>query len=163
MRTHIPTYRIGLLMPFNDFSAQSQTAIFGKHVINDIHDMLETEDIKIKTRRLTPFRWNSNAGNHILERVNASDSLIIDISYNEPTMYYSFGIISLAAQINLWDMNIFLIKNEDYCEHVNLPPFLEDYADEVIKYRFNENGLSIVSAYKYNEMLESIGEEMFEV
>jgi len=60
-------------------------------------------------------------------------------------------------------MNIFLIKNEDYCEHVNLPPFLEDYADEVIKYRFNENGLSIVSAYKYNEMLESIGEEMFEV
>lgn len=100
MRTHRPTYRIGLLMPFNDFFAQSQTAFFGKHVIDDIHDMLETEDINIKTRRVTPFRWNSNAGNFILERVNTINSLIIDISYNEPTMYYSFGIISLAAQIN---------------------------------------------------------------
>ena len=163
MRTHIPTYRIGLLMPFNDFFAQSQTAFFGKHVINDIHDMLETEDINIKTRRVTPFRWNSNAGNFILERVNTINSLIIDISYNEPTMYYSFGIISLAAQINQWDMNIFLIQNEDYCEQGNLPPCLEAYTDEVIKYRFHENDFSIVSANKYNEMLESIVEEMFEV
>lgn len=163
MRTHTLTYRIGLLMPFNDFFAQSQTAFFGKHVIDDIHDMLETEDINIKTRRVTPFRWNRNAGNFILERVNTINSLIIDISYNEPTMYYSFGIISLAAQINQWDMNIFLIQNEDYCEHGNLPPCLEAYTDEVIKYRFHENDFSIVSANKYNEMLESIVEEMFEV
>ena len=111
-------------MPFNDFFSQSQTAFFGKHVIDDIHDMLETEDINIKTRRVTPFRWNRNAGNFILERVNTINSLIIDISYNEPTMYYSFGIISLAAQINQWDMNIFLIQNEDYCEQGNLPPCL---------------------------------------
>lgn len=163
MRTQTPTYRIGLLMPFNDFFAQSQTAFFGKHVIDDVHDMLETEDINIKTRRVTPFRWNSNAGNYILERVNTSDSLIIDISYHEPTMYYSFGIISLAAQINQWDMNIFLIQNEDYCEKGNLPPCLEAYTDEVIKYRFLENDFSIVSANKYSEMLESIVEEMFEV
>lgn len=150
-------------MPLNDFYAQSQTAFFGKHIIDDIHDMVETEDINIKTRRVTPFRWNRNAGNFILERVNTINSLIIDISYNEPTMYYSFGIISLAAQINQWDMNIFLIQNEDYCEQGNLPPCLEGYTDEVIKYRFHENDFSIVSANKYNEMIGSIVEEMFEV
>jgi hypothetical protein len=163
MNIHIPTYRIGLLMPFNDFFAQSQTALFGKQVINDIHKILESEDVNIRTRRVTPVRWSTHSGNYMLERVNKSNSLIIDISYNEPTMYYSFGIISLAAQFNKWDMNIFLIQNEDLSEQVNLPTFLESYKDEVIKYRLIDNDFTIATENRYSEMIESIADELFEL
>jgi hypothetical protein len=163
MNIHIPTYRIGLLMPFNDFFAQSQTALFGKQVINDIHKILESEDVNIRTRRVTPVRWNPNSGNYMLERVNSSDSLIIDISYNEPTMFYAFGIISVVAQIQQVDKNIILIQNEETANNSHFPMCLEAYKKEVINYHFEDGSLEIISFDKYSEMLDGIVEDMLDL
>jgi hypothetical protein len=150
-------------MPFNDFFAQSQTALFGNRVINDLHDLIETKDISIRTRRINPFRWNADSGNYILERVNSSDTLIIDISNNEPTMFYSFGIISVVAQIQQIDMNIILIQNEEVVNNSHFPMCLEAYKKEVINYRFDNGSLEILSADKYCEMLDGIVEDMLDL
>jgi hypothetical protein len=163
MNIHLPTYRIGLLMPFNDFFAQSQTALFGKRVINDIHNFSETSDISIRTRRINPFRWNADSGNYILERVNTCDTLIIDISKNDPTTFYSFGIISVAAQIQQIDMNIILIQNEETANNSHFPMCLEAYKKEVINYRFDNGSLEILSSDKYCEMLDGIVEDMLDL
>ena len=150
-------------MPFNDFFAQSQTALFGKRVINDIHNFSETSDISIRTRRINPFRWNADSGNYILERVNTCDTLIIDISKNDPTTFYSFGIISVAAQIQQIDMNIILIQNEETANNSQFPMCLEAYKKEVINYHFDDGSLEILSADKYYEMLDGIVEEMLDI
>ena len=163
MNIHIPTYRIGLLMPFNDFFAQSQTALFGNRVTNDLHDLIETKDISSRTRRINPFRWNADSGNFILERLNTVDSLIIDISHNEPTMFYSFGIISVVAQIQQIDKNIILIKNEETANNSHFPMCLEAYKKEVINYHFDDGSLEIISEDKYYEMLDGIVEDMLDI
>jgi hypothetical protein len=150
-------------MPFNDFFAQSQTALFGKRVINDIYNFIETKDISIRTRRINPFRWNADSGNYILERVNSSDTLIIDISKNDPTTFYSFGIISVAAQIQQIDMNIILIQNEETANNSHFPMCLEAYKKEVINYRFDNGSLEILSSDKYCEMLDGIVEDMLDL
>jgi hypothetical protein len=163
MNIHIPTYRIGLLMPFNDFFAQSQTALFGNRVINDLHDLIETRDISIRTRRINPFRWNADSGNFILEKVNTCDTLIIDISKNDPTTFYSFGIISVAAHILQIDKNIILIQNEETANNSHFPMCLEAYKKEVINYRFDNGSLEILSSDKYCEMLDGIVEDMLDI
>jgi hypothetical protein len=163
MNIHIPTYRIGLLMPFNDFFAQSQTALFGKQVINDIHKILESEDVNIRTRRINPYRWNADSGNYILERVNTCDTLIIDISHYEPTMFYAFGIISVVAQIQQIDMNIILVQNAEVVNNSHFPMCLEAYKKEVINYRFDNGSLEILTADKYCEMLDGIVEDMLNI
>ncbi len=150
-------------MPFNDFFAQSQTALFGKRVINDIHNFSETSDISIRTRRINPFRWNADSGNYILERVNSSDTLIIDISNNEPTMFYAFGIISIVAQIQQIDKNIVLIQNVETANNSHFPMCLEAYKKEVIHFRFDNGSLEILSADKYCEMLDGIVEDMLDI
>lgn len=163
MNIHIPTYRIGLLMPFNDFFAQSQTALFGNRVINDLFDLIETRDISIRTRRINPFRWNADSGNYILQKVNSSDTLIIDISHYEPTMFYAFGIISIVAQIQQIDKNIVLIQNEEVVNNSHFPMCLEAYKKEVINYRFDNGSLEILSSDKYCEMLDGIVEDMLDL
>jgi hypothetical protein len=163
MNIHIPTYRIGLLMPFNDFFAQSQTALFGNRVINDLFDLIETRDISIRTRRINPFRWNADSGNYILQKVNSSDTLIIDISHYEPTMFYAFGIISIVAQIQQIDKNIVLIQNEEVVNNSHFPMCLEAYKKEVINYRFDNGSLEILSSDKYFEMLDGIVEDMLDL
>jgi hypothetical protein len=163
MNIHIPTYRIGLLMPFNDFFAQSQTALFGNRVIIDLHDLIETKDISIRTRRINPLRWNADSGNFLLERLNTVDSLIIDISHNEPTMFYSFGIISVVAQIQQIDKHIILIQNEEVVNNSHFPMCLEAFKKEVINYRFDNGSLEILSADKYCEMLDGIVEDMLDL
>lgn len=163
MNIHIPTYRIGLLMPFNDFFAQSQTALFGKQIIQDIYEILKTEDVNIRTRRINPFRWNADSGNYILERVNTCDTIIIDISHYEPTLFYAFGIISVVAQIQQIDKNIILIKNEETANNSHFPMCLEAYKKEVINYHFDDGSLEILSVDKYCEMLDGIVEEMLDI
>jgi hypothetical protein len=163
MNIHIPTYRIGLLMPFNDFFAQSQTALFGNRVINDLHDLKETDDISIRTRRINPFRWNADSGNYILQKVHLCDTIIIDISHYEPTMFYAFGIISVVAQIQQVDKNIILIQNEEVANNSHFPMCLEAYKKEVINYRFDNGSLEILSADKYCEMLDGIVEDMLDI
>lgn len=150
-------------MPFNDFFAQSQTALFGNRVINDLHDLIGTNDLSIRTRRINPFRWNSDSGNYILERVNSSDTLIIDISNNEPTMFYAFGIISVVAQIQQVDKNIILIQNEEVANNNQFPMCLEAYKKEVINYYFDDGSLEVTSSDKYAEMLEGIVEDMLDI
>ena len=163
MNIHIPTYRIGLLMPFNDFFAQSKTALFGNRVIIDLHDLIGTKDISIRTRRINPFRWNADSGNYILQKVHLCDTIIIDISHYEPTMFYAFGIISVVAQIQQIDKNILLIKNEDVVNNSHFPMCLETYKKEVINYRFDNGSLEILSADKYCEMLDGIVEDMLDL
>jgi hypothetical protein len=163
MNIHIPTYRIGLLMPFNDFFAQSQTALFGNRVINDLHDLIETRDISIRTRRINPFRWNADSGKYILERVNTCDTLIIDITKNDPTLFYAFGIISVVAQIQQIDKNIILVQNEEVANNSHFPMCLEAYKKEVINFRFDNGSLDILSADKYCEMLDGIVEDMLNI
>jgi len=163
MNIHIPTYRIGLLMPFNDFFAQSQTALFGKRVMNDIYNFIETKDISIRTRRINPFRWNAGSANSMLEKINTVDALIIDISHYEPTMFYAFGIISVVAQIQQIDKNIILIQNEETANNSHFPMCLEAYKKEVINYRFDNGSLEILTADKYCEMLDGIVEGMLDL
>jgi hypothetical protein len=163
MNIHIPTYRIGLLMPFNDFFAQSRTAFFGNRVISDLHDLIETKDISIRTRRINPFRWNAGSANSMLEKINTVDALIIDISHYEPTLFYSFGIISVVAQIQQIDMNIILIQNEETTNNSHFPMCLEAYKKEVINYHFDDGSLEILSSDKYFEMLDGIVEDMLDI
>jgi hypothetical protein len=163
MNIHIPTYRIGLLMPFNDFFAQSQTALFGKQIIQDIYELLKTEDVNIRTRRINPFRWNADSGNYILQKVNSCDTIIIDISHYEPTMFYAFGIISVVAQIQQIDKNIILIQNDEVVNNSQFPMCLEAYKKEVINYHFDDGSLEILSADKYCEMLDGIVEDMLDL
>jgi hypothetical protein len=149
-------------MPFNDFFAQSQTALFGNRVMNDIKEFIATGDISIRTRRINPFRWNAGSANTILEKINTVDALIIDISHYEPTLFYSFGIISVVAQIQQIDMNIILIQNEETANHRHFPMCLEAYKKEVINYHFDNGSLEIISADKYCEMLNGIVEDMLD-
>jgi hypothetical protein len=150
-------------MPFNDFFAQSQTALFGNRVVNDIKEFIATGDISIRTRRINPFRWNADSGNYILERVNTCDTLIIDISKNDPTTFYSFGIISVAAHILQIDKNIVLIQNEETANNSHFPMCLEAYKKEVINYHFDDGSLEILSSDKYCEMLDGIVEDMLDL
>jgi hypothetical protein len=150
-------------MPFNDFFAQSQTALFGNRVVNDIKEFIATGDISIRTRRINPFRWNADSGNYILERVNTCDTLIIDISKNDPTTFYSFGIISVAAHILQIDKNIVLIQNEETANNSHFPMCLVAYKKEVINYRLDNGSLEILSADKYCEMLDGIVEDMLDL
>ena len=163
MNIHIPTYRIGLLMPFNDFFAQSQTALFGNRVINDLHDLIETKDISIRTRRINPFRWNADSANSMIEKINTVDALIIDISNYDPTLFYSFGIISVVAKIQQIDKNIILIQNEEVVNNSHFPMCLEAYKKEVINYHFDDGSLEILSEDKYCEMLDGIVEDMLDI
>jgi hypothetical protein len=150
-------------MPFNDFFAQSQTAFFGNRVISDLHDLIETKDISIRTRRINPFRWNAGSANSMLEKINTVDALIIDISHYEPTLFYSFGIISVVAQIQQIDMSIILIQNEETTNNSHFPMCLEAYKKEVINYHFDDGSLEILSSDKYFEMLDGIVEDMLDI
>ena len=163
MNIHIPTYRIGLLMPFNDFFAQSRTAFFGNRVISDLHDLIETKDISIRTRRINPFRWNADSANSMIEKINTVDALIIDISNYDPTLFYSFGIISVVAKIQQIDKNIILIQNEEVVNNSHFPMCLEAYKKEVINYHFDDGSLEILSEDKYCEMLDGIVEDMLDI
>jgi hypothetical protein len=125
--------------------------------------LIETRDISIRTRRINPFRWNADSGNFILEKVNTCDTLIIDISKNDPTTFYSFGIISVAAHILQIDKHIILIQNEETANNSQFPMCLEAYKKEVINYRFDNGSLEILSSDKYCEMLDGIVEDMLDL
>jgi hypothetical protein len=131
--------------------------------VNDIKEFIATGDISIRTRRINPFRWNADSGNYILERVNTCDTLIIDISKNDPTTFYSFGIISVAAHILQIDKNLILIQNEETANNSHFPMCLVAYKKEVINYRLDNGSLEILSADKYCEMLDGIVEDMLDL
>jgi hypothetical protein len=99
----------------------------------------------------------------MLEKINTVDALIIDISHYEPTLFYSFGIISVVAQIQQIDMNIILIQNEETTNNSHFPMCLEAYKKEVINYHFDDGSLEILSSDKYFEMLDGIVEDMLDI
>jgi hypothetical protein len=150
-------------MPFNDFFAQSQTALFRNRVMNDINEFIATGDISIRTRRINPFRWNACSANSNLEKINTVDALIIDISHYEPKLFYSLRIIRVLAQIQQIDMNTILIQNEEGVNNSHFPMCLEAYKKEIINYHFEDRSLEIISSDKYSEMLDGIVEDVLDL